>query len=102
MIHHLVLLKVKKSAKKAQIDGVFGELAGLAKKVPGIVSFAGGPYSSPEGFNKGYTHGFAMVFRDAKARDAYLPHPEHEKVKAKVVALLEGGLEGGVAFDFEA
>jgi len=42
-----------------------------------------------------------MGFEDAIARDAYLPHPEHEKVKAKILDLLEGGLDGVVAFDFE-
>ncbi|MSR63524.1 MAG: Dabb family protein [Planctomycetes bacterium] len=102
MIHHLVLLRFKKDAKKPAIAALFAELVALQQKIPGILSFAGGPYSSPEGFNKGYTHGFAMVFKDAKSRDAYLPHPEHEKVKAKILALLEGGLDGGVAFDFEA
>jgi len=102
MIHHLVLLRFKKDAKKPDIQRLFAELAGLQKKIPGITAFAGGPYSSPEGFNKGYTHGFAMQFADAKSRDAYLPHPEHEKVKQKIVALLDGGLDGGVAFDFEA
>jgi len=101
MITHIVLLKIKKRAKPAQIRAMFTALAGLQKKIPGILSFEHGPYSSPEGFNKGYTHGFVMTFKNAKARDAYLPHPEHEKVKAKVLALLEGGLDGVVAFDFE-
>ena len=102
MIHHLVLLRFRQDAKKADVQRLFAELAGLQQKIPGILSFAGGPYSSPEGFNKGYTHGFAMVFKDARSRDGYLPHPEHEKVKAKILAVLEGGLDGAVAFDFEA
>lgn len=102
MIHHVVLLKIRKSAKPAQVRAMFAALAGLRKKIPGLVSFEGGPYSSPEGMHKGYTHGFVMVFRSARARDVYLPHPEHEKVKAKVLALLAGGLDGVVAFDFES
>ena len=71
-------------------------------KVPGLLSFAGGPYSSPEGLNKGYSHAFHMTFADAEARDAYLPHPEHEKVKRVALAQLAGGIDGVVAFDFEA
>ena len=102
MIHHLVLLKVKKNVPKAQVDQVFAEIGGLRKKIPGISSFAWGPYSSPEGLNKGFTHGFAMTFTDAKARDAYLPHPEHEQVKALVLAILDGGLDAALAFDFES
>jgi hypothetical protein len=42
-----------------------------------------------------------MTFKTAADRNAYLPHPEHEKVKAKVLAILDGGLDGVVAFDFE-
>jgi hypothetical protein len=101
MIHHFVLFKLKKSATPTQIAEVFADLAGLKGKVPGLLSFAGGPYSSPEGLHQGFTHGFAMTFRDAAARDGYLPHPEHEKVKAAILPLLDGGLAGVVAFDFE-
>ena len=100
MIHHVVLFRFRPDAEQAAIEGVFTDLAGLGAKIPGILSYAGGPYSSPEGLNKGYTHGFVMGFEDAVARDAYLPHPEHEKVKAKILELLDGGLDGVVAFDF--
>jgi hypothetical protein len=41
-----------------------------------------------------------MTFTDAKARDIYLPHPEHEVVKAMVLPVLQGGLDGVVAFDY--
>ena len=102
MIHHLVLLKIKKTVTPAQTAKAFADLAGLKAKIPGLLSFAGGPYSSPEGLNQGYTHGFSMTFRDAKARDVYLPHPAHEIVKETILPLLEGGLAGVVAFDFEA
>jgi hypothetical protein len=100
MITHMVLLRFKRSAPKPEIDRIFGELAGLQKKVPGILSFSGGPYSSPEGMQKGFTHGFCMTFQDAASRDAYLPHPEHEKVKKLVLSQLDGGLDGALAFDY--
>jgi len=100
MIHHLVVLKIKRDTKPAHVTRMFTELDGLKKKVPGLVSFAGGPYSSPEGLNQGYTHGFVMTFRDGPARDGYLTHPEHEKIKERILPLLEGGLGGVVAFDF--
>lgn len=97
-IKHLVLLKYKPSASKAQIDKNFADLGGLQAKIPGILDFAGGPYSSGEGLNQGYTHGFAMTFSTAAARDAYLPHPEHETVKQSILPLIDGV----IAFDFEA
>lgn len=100
MITHMVLLRIRKDVPKKQVDAVFAELAGLKAKIPGLESFSGGPYTSPEGMQKGFTHGFCMTFVDAPARDAYLPHPEHEKVKAKVLAVLDGGLDGVIAFDY--
>ena len=100
MITHMVLLRFRKDAAKPEIDRVFAELAGLKSRISGLLSFSGGSYTSPEGMQKGFTHGFCMTFRDAPSRDAYLPHPEHEKVKKLVFALLDGGLDGVVAFDY--
>ena len=102
MMHHLVVLKIKKNTRPAQVTRMFAELDGLKKKIPGLLSFAGGPYSSPEGLNQGFTHGFAMTFKDGPARDGYLTHPEHVKVKELILPLLEGGLDGVIAFDFSA
>ena len=101
MIHHLVVLKIKKTTRPAQVTRMFTELDGLKKKIPGLLSFAGGPYSSAEGLNQGFTHGFVMTFRDVAARDGYLPHPEHERVKELILPMLEGGLDGVIAFDFQ-
>jgi len=100
MITHMVLLRFRRDAPKQDVDRVFAELAGLKTRIPGLLSFSGGAYSSPEGMSKGFTHGFCMTFADAAARDVYLPHPEHERVKELVFALLDGGLDGVVAFDY--
>ena len=102
MITHMVLLELRRDVPQAEIDGIFADLAGLQRSIRGITSFAGGPYSSPEGLQRGYTHGFCMTFESAAARDAYLPHPAHEKVKARVLKALEGGVAGALAFDFES
>lgn len=101
MIVHLVLLKLRKDVPPADAKRVFEAIGGLRKTIPGITDYAYGPYSSPEGMNKGFTHGFTMTFDSAAARDAYLPHPAHEQVKKQVLALLDGGLNGALAFDFE-
>jgi hypothetical protein len=97
VIYHAVLFKMKPNVSQAKIDEIFRELGRLQTLIPGLLSFSGGPYSSPEGLNKGYTHGFLMTFADAEARNAYLPHPEHERVKAIVVP----NLDDVVAFDWE-
>jgi len=96
-IKHMVILKFKPETPQATIDDLFQQLAGLQSKIDGILDFSGGPYSSHEGLNEGYTHGFCMTFTDAAARDAYLPHPDHEIVKGNIGP----NIDGVIAFDYE-
>ena len=102
MITHMVLLRIRRDVPQKQIDTVFGEIGSLRGRIPGILSFSWGRYSSPEGLQRGFTHGFCMTFKDAASRDVYLPHPEHEKVKSSVLAVLDGGIDGVLAFDYES
>lgn len=96
-IQHMVLFKIKPEVTTAKITQLFKLLAELQQLIPGITYFAGGSYSSPEGLNQGYTHGFLMTFESVEARDTYLPHPEHERVKA----VLSTCIDSALAFDFE-
>lgn len=101
MIVHLVLLKVRRDVPPADVRAVFEAIGALRREIPGIVDYSHGPYSSPEGLQRGFTHGFCMTFTSAAARDAYLPHPSHEAVKGRVLEILDGGLDGVLAFDYE-
>ena len=98
MIRHVVLCRFRKDADVAQ---VFAAISALKDKIPGILSITCGSDNSPEGLQKGFTHGFTVDFVDAAARDAYLPHPDHRVVGKMVVAALEGGLEGLAVVDWE-
>ncbi len=100
MIQHIVLFKFKPGVTAEQIDQVFTDLAALKDLIPGILSYSAGINSSPENINRDYTHGFIMTFATAADRDVYLPHPEHEKVKAKLSQILADD-EGALVFDFE-
>jgi hypothetical protein len=100
MVKHVVLIRIRRNVPPDKIERLFAEIAGLRGKIPGIRDFSWGPYSSPEGLHRGFTHGFLMTFADEAARDAYLPHPEHERVKAQIVEVLDGGLDAAVAFDW--
>jgi hypothetical protein len=93
----MVLLKFKRGTCPASIAQGFAALAKLQEQVPGIERYGGGPYSSPEGINQGFTHGFLMTFADAAARDRYLTHPDHERVKDELLRIVEDV----IAFDFE-
>lgn len=93
---HIVLLQFKGDCSSEQIEAVFASLASLQGLIPGLLSFSGGPYDSPEGLNKQFTHAFSMRFADKATRDAYFPHAEHEKVKDMIIPLVDDV----VAFDY--
>lgn len=97
-IQHIVLLKFKPEVTPEKIKNSFEQLRELQQLIPGIIYLDGGEYSSSEGLNQGYTHGFLMTFENVEARDIYLTHSEHERVK---LALLEC-IDSLLAFDFEA
>ena len=100
MIRHIVLMKCKPEASKGEIDNVFAALAALKDTIPGILAFEGGENNSPEGINRGYTHGFTMDFADEQTRETYLPHPEHEKVKTKIRKILDRSPDNVLVIDF--
>lgn len=97
-IQHMVLFKFKPEVTSEKITELFNLIGELPQLIPGITYFAGGPNSSPEELNQGYTHGFLMTFDSVTARDTYVPHPEHERVKAALSPCIDSLL----AFDFEA
>ena len=100
MVHHLVLFRFRADLPPEAVPALFAELRALGERIPGITGFSGGADLSKEGLTKGFTHGFSMTFTDAAARDAYLTHPEHQRVVEQLLPLLEGGIEGVLTFDF--
>lgn len=100
MVHHLVLFRFRADLPPEAVQQVFAQLRALKDHIPGITGFSGGADCSMEGLTRGFTHGFCMTFIDAAARDAYLPHPEHQRLVELLVPMLEGGIEGVLTFDF--
>jgi Stress responsive A/B Barrel Domain len=78
-VRHIVVFKYKAGTTPEQIRQVTDAFRELRKKIPGITGFEDGVNNSPEKKNLGFTHVYMMTFADVKARDAYLPHPEHKK-----------------------
>ena len=95
-VKHFGVFQFKPGVSDEQIENCFSEMEGMVGKIPGLLDMIRGPYESDEGLNDGFTHGFIMTFENAPARDAYLPHPEHERVKDIVVPCLERV----IVFDF--
>ena len=101
MIRHVVLFKLASGVDETAVAKVFAALNGLAGKIDGIVSISTGLDNSPEGLQRGNTHGFTVDFTDAAARDAYLPRPAHQAVGAMIVGITEGGVDGITVLDWE-
>ena len=101
MVRHVVLFKLKYGVDAKTVGQVFSALKDLQIKIPGITSISTGRDNSPEGLQRRHTHGFTVDFRDAESRDAYLPHPEHQKVGGMIVAAADGGIDGVTVLDWD-
>lgn len=96
-VKHIAVVRFKEGTSEEQIQTLFNDILDITETIPGIEDYVSGPNSSPEGLNQGYTHGLIMTFTDAAARDAYLAHPEHQRV----VGLIMPSVESLLVFDFE-
>ena len=76
-LRHVVLFGFGKAQSPAKIAEVIRRFAELKALVPGIDDFEWGENSSPEGLDHGHSHVFLLTFASARARDAYLVHPDH-------------------------
>lgn len=101
MIKHCVLLKFRPDTTPAQQEVALDGLRSLVGQVPGLLDFCGGPNCSPEGEERGYTHAFLMTFDTMDSLRSYLKYPAHAEAAARVLACLEGGVDGVLALDFE-
>ena len=91
-LRHVVLFGFKDGTTEADIDEIVRRFAALADSVPDIQAFEWGVNNSPEGINRGHTHCFVLTFASEAARDAYLPHPDHEAFGAFVSERIENVL----------
>ncbi len=98
MIEHIVLLTLKSDTTEPQIQTLNDALLKMGKEIPGIEEISTGINNSPEGKNHGFTYGFIVRFRDAAARDAYLPHPVHRQVAGEYLRPI---VDDVLVFDYE-
>jgi hypothetical protein len=96
-VKHITLLKFKEGTPEDQVQSIFDAILDITESVPGIEDYVSGPNSSPEGLDQGYTHALIMTFTDSAARDAYLNHPDHERIKTLIAPVSDSRL----VLDFE-
>ncbi len=96
MIRHVVALRLDEAQDRA---GLREGLAALLPLVPGALSFRWFDNISPEtNVTHGFREGFEFSFADAGARDAYLVHPAHQAMGARLLAAT-GGPDGVIVLD---
>lgn len=78
VLRHVVSFKFKEDASDCQVQEIEKAFVALKDKIPGIIGLEWGKNNSPEGLEKGFTHCFIVTFKDEKAREVYLPHPDHK------------------------
>ncbi|HHQ4713325.1 Dabb family protein [Aeromonas veronii] len=89
MIRHILLIAFKPDAQPAQIDAVRTAFLAIPHQVSGVTAVEWGENDSPEGRDGGFTHSVLMTFADEAARQRYLPHPDHDALKAIFRPVLE-------------
>ena len=96
MIEHIVLIRWTEQASQEAIDTVMTELRGLKGKIDVIVELSCGADFSERA--KGYTHGLVVRFGDRAALNAYISHPEHQRVVQKLINPIRADI---LALDYE-
>ena len=95
-VKHYGVFQFKSEVSADEVSECFSRMQAMVGSIPGLLDFHFGPYDSSEGMNEGFTHGFIMTFESPQAREEYLPHEHHERVKEFVVPKLERV----IVFDF--
>ena len=98
-IRHVVHFNFKVDADKALVAKVVTEFAALKGKISAVEALEYGTNVSPEKHDKGFTHCWIATFKNAAARDAYLVDSAHQKAGGRLVAALEGGVNGLIVVD---
>lgn len=96
VLRHVVLFAWQDDTSAAKIQEIEEAFAALPDKVDEIAAFEWGTDVSVENLAQGYTHAFLVTFKDEKAREAYLPHPDHQAF----VTLIKPHMEKVLVIDY--
>lgn len=95
MIRHIVALRFRAGTSPETKQALYRDLTALSDHIEGILDFRHFENVSVETpLVRGFNDLFWFDFRDTSVRDTYLDDPAHKAVGARIVAELEGGIEG--------
>ena len=89
MIRHVLFVKFKDQVTSKEVLDALATFEQIPTKIKGIIGFEWGENTSSEGLNDDFTHCIQLVFEDEKARQNYLPHPEHLEIKNLLFKIIE-------------
>jgi len=89
VLRHVVLFKFKEGTAPEKVQEIVDAFSALPSKIPEIAGYEWGINNSPEGLNKGLTHGFLLTFKSDADRAVYLPHPDHKAFGALLTPHLD-------------
>ncbi|UJW85805.1 Dabb family protein [Devosia sp. SL43] len=101
MIRHCVFVKFRLGVSADERTDIYAGLNALVGQIDGLLNATFGANISPEGLSQGFNDGFIMDLVDEAARDRYLVNPAHQTAGARLVAALEGGVNGLLVFDMK-
>ncbi|MGV8951013.1 MAG: Dabb family protein [Cypionkella sp.] len=102
MIRHIVALSFRPEISASEKQALYADLAALRDQLGGILDFRSFANASVEpAAMRGFKDLFWFDFSDTAARDAYLIHPAHQAIGARLVAAVQGGIDGLVVLDVQ-
>lgn len=101
-VRHIVFCRFRHEVSAASRFVFFEQIRRLTE-IPGICfsNFQSGPNVSPEGYGMSFSDGFMMDFASLNDCFAYLAHPTHQAIGARLLEALEGGAQGLLVFDID-
>src|SRR3989337_4442147 len=113
---HIGIHKIKLDASDQAVRDFDTRIIAFKEQIPGVLYSYAGPFvyfpypqEIVETYNispdvrpmaRGYNHGLYVVFADENARWQYAKAKQHLDVALYLIPVLEGGMEGGLTFDF--
>lgn len=102
MIRHLVHVRFQKNVTNAEKEVLFSDLAKLSNHIDGILDFQTRKNVSVETpLVRDFLDMFWFDFRDENVRNVYLEDATHQEIGGRIVAKLEGGVDGVFVCDIE-
>lgn len=101
MIKHIVLLDLLDDYDQVELGAIVKGVEELQFSLDGFEHFEHGPNWDFEGMSPRFSYGFICHFAGEDTSRAFIVHPEHSALGARLVPLCKGGVEGITVVDLD-